>query len=413
MRKRVVITGAGAVSPVGNTLPETWEGLIAGKSGAAPITSFDASTLKTRFAAEVKGFDVSQHLGSKEGRRLDRFAQFAMVSTIEALGQSGLTATEDNRDRIGVLVGSGIGGVQTLYEQLEVFRTRGADRVSPFLVPMMITDSAAGNIAIRFGFRGPNLSISTACATGSNSIGEAAEMIRRGAADAMVAGASEAAVVPVAMAGLNVMTALSTRNDDPERASRPFDKERDGFLIAEGGAVIVLESLEFARARGAKILCELTGYGTSDDAFHISAPAENGAGAAISMKLALNDAGLHPTDISYINAHGTSTPLNDKSETLAIKSVFGESAYKVPISSTKSMTGHLMGASGSLEAAICVELFKHDILPPTINYETPDPICDLDYVPNHARPAHPKHIMSNSFGFGGHNATLIFTRFEE
>ena len=241
MRKRVVITGAGAVSPVGNTLPETWEALIAGKSGAAPITSFDASPLKTRFAAEVKGFDITQHLGSKEGRRLDRFAQFAMVSTMEALDQSGLRATDDNRDRIGVLVGSGIGGVQTLYEQLEIYRTRGADRVSPFLVPMMITDSAAGNIAIRFGFRGPNLSISTACATGSNSIGEAVEMIRRGAADAMVAGASEAAVVPVAMAGLNVMTALSTRNDDPERASRPFDKDRDGFLIAEGGAVIVLE----------------------------------------------------------------------------------------------------------------------------------------------------------------------------
>ena len=412
MRRRVVITGAGAVSPVGNTLPETWEGLIAGRSGAAAITSFDASTLKTRFAAEVKGFDIAQHLGSKEGRRLDRFAQFAMVSTIEALDQSGLKATDDNRDRIGVLVGSGIGGVQTLYEQLEVFRNRGADRVSPFLVPMMITDSASGNIAIRFGFRGPNLSISTACATGSNSIGEAAEMIRRGAADVMVAGASEAAVVPVAMAGLNVMTALSTRNDDPQRASRPFDKDRDGFLIAEGGAVVVLESLAFAKARGAKILCELTGYGTSDDAFHISAPAENGAGAAISMKLAMQDAGLQPTDISYINAHGTSTPLNDKSETLAIKSVFGETAYKVPISSTKSMTGHLMGASGSLEAAICVELFKHDILPPTINYETPDPICDLDYIPNHARLAHPKHIMSNSFGFGGHNATLIFTRFE-
>jgi 3-oxoacyl-[acyl-carrier-protein] synthase II len=389
------------------------EALIAGKSGAAPVTSFDASMLKTRFAAEVKGFDAAQHLGSKEARRLDRFAQFAMVSTIEALDQSGLVATDENRDRIGVLVGSGIGGVQTLYEQLEIFRTRGADRVSPFLVPMMITDSASGNIAIRFGFRGPNLSISTACATGSNAIGEAAEMIRRGAADAMVAGASEAAVVPVAMAGLNVMTALSTRNDDPERASRPFDKDRDGFLIAEGGAVVVLESLDFARARGATILCELTGYGTSDDAFHISAPAENGAGAAMSIKLSLKDAGLQPHDISYINAHGTSTPLNDKSETLAIKSVFGETAYKIPISSTKSMTGHLMGASGSLEAAICVDLFRHDILPPTINYETPDPVCDLDYIPNHARPAHPRHIMSNSFGFGGHNATLIFTRFED
>lgn len=413
MRKRVVITGAGAVSPVGNTLPETWDALIAGKSGAAPIKSFDASNLKTRFAAEVKDFDAGKFLGSKDARRLDRFAQFAMVATIEAVSQSGIPVTDDNRDRIGVLVGSGIGGVQTLYEQLEIFRVRGPERVSPFLVPMMITDSAAGNIAIRFGLRGPNLSISTACATGSNSIGEALEMIRRGASDAMVAGASEAAVVPVAMAGLNVMTALSTRNDDPQRASRPFDKDRDGFLIAEGGAVIILESLDFAKARGAKILCELTGYGTSDDAFHISAPAENGAGAAISMELALKDAGLQPGEISYINAHGTSTQLNDKSETLAIKSVFGEAAYKVPISSTKSMTGHLMGASGSLEAAICVELFKHDMLPPTINYETQDPICDLDYIPNKARPAHPKHIMSNSFGFGGHNATLIFSRFDE
>jgi 3-oxoacyl-[acyl-carrier-protein] synthase II len=413
MRKRVVITGAGAISPVGNTLPDTMDALIAGKSGAAPITSFDASMLKTRFAAEVKGFDASKHLGTKDARRLDRFAQFALVSTMEAISNSGLNVTDDNRDRIGVLVGSGIGGVQTLYEQLDIFNSRGADRVSPFLVPMMITDSAAGNIAIRFGLRGPNMSISTACATGSNSIGEAAEMIRRGASDAMVAGASEAAVVPVAMAGLNVMTAISTRNDDPERASRPFDKDRDGFLIAEGGAVVILESLEHAQTRGAKILCELTGYGTSDDAFHISAPAENGAGAAISMKLALKDAGLQPEEISYINAHGTSTPLNDKSETLAIKSVFGDASYQIPISSTKSMTGHLMGASGSLEAAICVELFKLDMLPPTINYETQDPICDLDYVPNHARAAHPKHIMSNSFGFGGHNATLIFTRFEE
>jgi 3-oxoacyl-[acyl-carrier-protein] synthase II len=413
MRKRVVITGAGAVSPVGNSLPDTWEALIAGKSGAAIITSFDASKLKTHFAAEVKGFDISQYLGSKEGRRLDRFAQFAMVSTLEAVSQAGLTVTNENRDRIGVLIGSGIGGVQTLYEQLEIFRERGPERVSPFLVPMMISDSAAGNVAIRLGMRGPNLAIATACATGSNAIGEAGEMIKRGAADVMVAGAAEAAVVPVAMAGLNVMTALSTRNDDPERASRPFDKNRDGFLIAEGGAVVILESLENARARGAKVLCELSGYGTSDDAFHISAPAEDGAGAAISMQLALKDAALKPEEISYINAHGTSTQLNDKSETAAIKTVFGKAAYDVPISSTKSMTGHLMGASGSLEAAICVQIFKDDILPATMNYETPDPVCDLDYVPNHPRKAHPKHIMSNSFGFGGHNATLIFTRFEE
>jgi 3-oxoacyl-[acyl-carrier-protein] synthase II len=413
MRKRVVITGAGAVSPLGNTLPETWVALAAGKSGAAPITSFDASKLKTHFAAEVKGFDASQSLGPREARRLDRFAQFAIVSTLEAVEQAGLQVTDDNRDRIGVLIGSGIGGVHTLYEQLEIFNERGPDRVSPFLVPMMISDSAAGNVAIRLGMRGPNLALATACATGSNAIGEAGEMIRRGAADVMVAGASEAAIVPVAMAGLNAMTALSTRNDNPAGASRPFDKNRDGFLIAEGGAVVVLESLEYAQARGAKILCELTGYGTSDDAFHISAPAENGAGAAISMQLALTNAGLKPEEISYINAHGTSTQLNDKSETIAIKSVFGETAYKVPISSTKSMTGHLMGASGSLEASICVEIFKNDILPATINYETPDPICDLDYIPNMPRKAHPKHIMSNSFGFGGHNATLIFSRFEE
>jgi 3-oxoacyl-[acyl-carrier-protein] synthase II len=412
MRKRVVITGAGAVSPVGNSVLETWQALIAGKSGAAPITSFDASGLKTRFAAEVKGFDAAQFLGTREVRRLDRFAQFAMISTIEAVEQAKLVVTDDNRDRIGALIGSGIGGVQTLYEQLEIYNTRGADRVSPFLVPMMISDSAAGNVAIRFGIRGPNLALATACATGSNAVGEAAEMIRRGAADVMIAGSSEAAIVPVAMAGLNSMTALSTRNEDPERASRPFDKNRDGFLIAEGGAVVILESLENAQTRGAKILCELTGYGTSDDAFHISAPAENGAGAAISMELALKNAGLRPEEISYINAHGTSTQLNDKSETLAIKTVFGETAYKVPISSTKSMTGHLMGASGSLEAAICVEIFSRDMLPATINYETPDPVCDLDYVPNHPRQAHPKHIMSNSFGFGGHNATLIFSRYE-
>ena len=413
MRKRVVITGAGAVSPVGNNMPDTWAALIAGKSGAAPITSFDASKLKTRFAAEVKGFDSVGLLGVREARKLDRFAQFAMISTLEAMAQSGLTVTEKNRDRIGVLIGTGIGGVQTLYEQMEIYRERGPERVSPFLVPMMISDSAAGNVAIRLGMRGPNMALATACATGSNAVGEAGEMIRRGVADAMVAGASEAAVVPVAMAGLNVMTALSTRNENPEGASRPFDKTRDGFLIAEGGAVVILESLEHAQARGAKILCELVGYGTSDDAFHISAPAEDGAGAALSMNLALANAGVKPEEISYINAHGTSTQLNDKSETAAIKTVFGEAAYKIPVSSTKSMTGHLMGASGSLEAAICVSILQHDILPPTINYETPDPFCNLDYVPNHARPAHPKLIMSNSFGFGGHNATLIFSRFEE
>jgi 3-oxoacyl-[acyl-carrier-protein] synthase II len=411
MRKRVVVTGVGAVSPVGNTIGETWQALIVGKSGAAIISRFDPSILKTRFAAEVKGFDAAALFGPREARKLDRFAQFGMAATLEAVENASLEITDENRDRIGVVIGTGIGGIMTLVEQLDVLRERGADRVSPFLVPMMIADSAAGNVAIRLGVRGPNMSIATACASGSNTVGEAGEMIRRGAADVMIAGAAEASITPVAMAGMNVMTALSTRNNDPQRASRPFDKDRDGFLMGEGSGVLILESLEHALARGAKILCELTGYGTSDDAYHISAPAENGAGAALSMKLALDTAGLKPEDINYINAHGTSTQLNDKSETAAIKTVFGDAAYKLAISSTKSMTGHLLGASGSLEAAICSQIFQHDILPPTINYQTPDPNCDLDYVPNTARKLHPQHIMSNSFGFGGHNATLIFSRF--
>ncbi len=411
MRKRVVVTGLGAVSPVGNTVEETWNALVAGKSGAAPITHFDASAHKTKFAAEVKGFDAAPMFGARETRKMDRFTQFAMAATKEAMQQAGLTIDESNRDRVGILIGSGIGGISTLLEQVEVMRERGPDRVSPFLIPMMISDGAAGVIAIAIGARGPNMALATACATGTNTIGEAAEMIRRGAADAMIAGASEAAIVPVAMAGMNVIGALSTRNDAPTRASRPFDKDRDGFLMGEGAAIVILESLEYAQARGAKILCEFTGYGTTDDAHHISAPAENGAGAAISMSLALKDAGLKAEDIGYINAHGTSTPLNDKSETAAIKTVFGEQAYNIPVSSTKSMTGHLLGASGSLEAVVCAKVLETDTLPPTINYETPDPLCDLDYVPNQARKAHPIHVMSNSFGFGGHNATLILSRF--
>jgi 3-oxoacyl-[acyl-carrier-protein] synthase II len=331
---------------------------------------------------------------------------------MEALEQAGLTIDESNRDRIGVMIGTGIGGISTLLEQVEVMRERGPERVSPFLVPMMISDSAPGMIAIRFGVRGPNMALDTACASGNNVIGEALEIIRRGAADVMIAGASEAAIVPVAMAGLNVMTALSTRNDDPQTASRPFDKDRDGFLMGEGAGILILESLESAQGRGAKILCEIGGYGTTDDAYHISAPAENGAGAAIAMKLALQNAHLGLNDIGYINAHGTSTPLNDKSETAAIKTVFGERAYNIPISSTKSMTGHLLGASGAIEAVFCTLAIQDKILPPTINYHTPDPECDLDYVPNRPRKASPRHVMSNSFGFGGHNATLIFSRFE-
>src|SRR5512135_444923 len=412
MRKRVVITGIGCISPLGLDVKETWAALLAGKSGAGPITHFDASQHKTRFAAEVKGFDGVALFGQREARKMDRFTQFAIAAANEAIKDANLTIDDSNRDRIGALIGTGIGGIGTLLENYQTMKERGPERVSPFLVPMMISDSAAGVLAIRTGVRGPNLSIQTACATGTNTAGEAAEMIRRGAADVMLAGSSEASIVALAMAGLNVMTALSTRNDDPQRASRPFDLNRDGFLMGEGAGMLVLESLESAQARGVKVRSEFVGYGTSDDAYHISAPAENGAGAAIAMQLALEDAGLRPADIGYINAHGTSTQLNDKSETAAIKRVFGEQAYKVPISSTKSMTGHLLGASGSLEAVICTKVLNEHVLPPTINYETPDPQCDLDYVPNVAREAHPQYVMSNSFGFGGHNASLILSRFE-
>jgi len=413
MRKRVVVTGLGCVSPVGNNVKDTWQALLAGKSGAAPITAFDASAHKTRFAAEVKGFDPVALFGTRDARKMDRFTQLATAATLEAIAQSGLTIDESNRDRVGILIGTGIGGILTLVEQYEVLRQRGPERVSPFLIPMMISDGAAGNIAIRVGARGANMSLATACASGTNALGEAAEMIRRGAADVMIAGSSEAAISAIAMAGMNAMTALSTRNDDPEKASRPFDKNRDGFVMAEGAGILILESLEYAQARGANILCEFTGYGTTDDAHHISAPAEDGAGAANSMRLAIKDAGLNLEDIDYINAHGTSTYMNDKSETSAIKTVFGEQAYKIPVSSTKSMTGHLLGASGSLEAVISSMVLLDNILPPTINYETPDPICDLDYVPNQARKAEPRNVMSNSFGFGGHNATLVLSRFNK
>ncbi len=377
------------------------------------ITHFDASKHKTRFAAEVKGFDPVVLFGAREARKMDRFTQFVIAAATEALEQASLKIDQASRDRIGVITGTGIGGIGTLLEQTNVMQERGPERVSPFLVPMMIADSAAGMLAIRQGVRGPNMAVSTACASGNNAIGEATEVIRRGAADVMIVGGSEAAIVSLSMAGLNVMTALSTRNDDPQSASRPFDKDRDGFVMGEGAGVLILESLEYAQTRGARILSEVSGYGTSDDAYHVSHPAENGAGAALSMKLALENANLGVNDIGYINAHGTSTQLNDKSETDAIKTVFGEQAYQIPISSTKSMTGHLLGASGALEAIFCILAIRDEILPATINYHTPDPECDLDYIPNKPRKASPKHVMSNSFGFGGHNATLIISRFEE
>ncbi len=412
MRRRIVVTGIGCISPLANDWPDTWKALVAGESGVAPITKFDTSRYKTRFAAEAKNFDPVALLGAKEARRMDRFTQFALAAALQAVEHSGLKIEAANRDRVGAVIGTGIGGVSTMTEQMTVLAERGPDRVSPFLVPMMLADTAPGMLAIQLGIRGPNLAVITACATGSNTIGEAAELIRRGSAEVVLAGGAEAAVIPLALAGLGAMNALSTRNDDPQRASRPFDRNRDGFVIGEGAAVLVLESLEYAQGRGAKILAEVTGYGTSDDAYHISAPAENGAGAALCMKLALENASLRPQDIDYINAHGTSTLLNDKSETAAIKTTFGAQAYRIPISSTKSMTGHLLGASGALEAAVCVQVIQEGLMPPTINYETPDPECDLDYVPNQARQKNVRHVMSNSFGFGGHNATLILSRFE-
>jgi len=409
-RQRVVVTGLGCISPLGNDLENTWKNVLAGRSGVAPITLFDASGFKTQFAAEVKGFDPDAQLGRKLARRTDRFTQFALVATRQALADATLEVTDQNRDRIGVILGTGIGGIGTLLREAEVFRQKGPHWVSPFLVPMMLPDTGPGQVAISHGLRGPNLAVVTACASGANAIGEASEVIRRGAADVMLAVGAEAAIVPVAMAGFNVMDAISSRNDDPKGASRPFDRDRDGFVVGEGGACLVLESYEHAQGRGARILVELSGYAATNDAYHISAPAENGAGAASCMRLALTDAGILSKQIDYINAHGTSTVLNDASETSAIKTVFGEHSYDIPISSTKSMTGHLLGAAGALEAVFCAQALQEGVIPPTINYTTPDPACDLDYVPNESRRATLQYVMSNSFGFGGHNACLIFSR---
>lgn len=411
MSVRVVITGLGCVSPLGNNVQQTWENALAGKSGAAPITHFDASPFETHFAAEVKGFDAAELFGRKEARRMDRYTQFAMATAQEALKDAGLQITEDNRERIGAFIGSGIGGLGTLQTEIEVLLTKGPRRVSPFLVPMMLPDSAGGQVAIAFGMRGPNLGISSACASATNAIGEAAELIRAGRVDAMLAGGAEAGIVPVAVAGFNAMGAISKRNDAPEAASRPFDKNRDGFVMGEGGAILILESEAHAKARGAKIYAEVLGYGISNDAHHISAPLEDGAGAIACMRQALRQAGLQPKDIDYLNAHGTSTQLNDKSESRAVKTLFGEHAYDVAISSTKSMTGHLLGAAGAVEAVVCVKTITDGRLPPTINYETPDPECDLDYIPNQQRAKTVRHVMSNSFGFGGHNACLLLGRY--
>ncbi len=413
MRKRVVITGMGCISPLGNDVSTLWSNMLAGKSGVGLITHYDTSRFEVKIGAEVTDFDAVALFGARDARRMDRFVQFAMAAAIQAVKHANLEISEANRDRIGVILGTGIGGMGTLFQQMEVYFSRGPDRVSPFLVPMMLPDTAAGMVAIQLGVRGPNMAVVSACASGTNAIGEAAEVIRRGDADVIITGGSEAVITPIAMAGLGVMNALSTRNSEPERASRPFDKGRNGFVMGEGGAILIIESLDHAKARKAQVLGEICGYGTSNDAYHISAPSENGAGAALCMQIALDNAGLSVDDIGYINAHGTSTQLNDKSETAAIKTVYGNHAYNIPVSSTKSMTGHLLGAAGALEALICVKVLLEQVLPPTINYETPDPECDLDYVPNQPRPARVQNIMSNSFGFGGHNASIILSRYSE
>ena len=410
MNKRVVITGLGLVTPLGNDVPSTWEAVVSGRSGVGPITRFDASEFDTRIAGEVKQFDAEALFGRREARRMDRFTQYAMAASGQALQDAGLPVTEDNAHRIGAVIGSGIGGIAAVLDQADVLRTRGPRRVSPFLVPMMLSDTAPGQVAIRYGLKGPNFSVVSACATGANAIGEAAEVIRRGAADAIVAGATEAGIVPVVTAGFIAMQAVSSQNDEPQRASRPFDAKRDGFVMAEGAGVVVLESAEHAAARGARQYAELAGYGATADAYHVTAPDQTGDGFVRAMQAALDQAQMDPDQINYLNAHGTSTPLNDSGETAAIKTVFGDYAYRMPVSSTKSMTGHLLGAAGAVETVFSVLALREGIMPPTINYEFPDPECDLDYVPNHARKAKIKAVMSNSFGFGGHNACLIVKR---
>ncbi len=409
--RRVVVTGIGLVTPVGLTTDETWDALTNGRVGIGPITLFDAAGFDSRIAGEVKGFDPLRCMERKEARRADRFTQFAAAAAQEALAHAALDITHDNGQRTAIIVGTAMGGIMTLAEEFEQLRTKGPGRVSPFLMPMMLPDMASGQLTIRLGARGPNYALVSACASGADAIGEAANMIARGDADVALAGGAEAPITPIAVAGFAAAKALSTRNDDPATASRPFAAGRDGFVIAEGCGLLVLEAEEHAKARGARILAEVAGYAATSDAFHITQPDEQGEGAARAMRLALERAGLQPDDVDYINAHGTSTPLNDRMETLAIKRAFGEYAYQVPISSTKSMIGHLLGAAGAVEAAVCVLAIERGVIPPTANYVEPDPECDLDYVPNLARAATVDVAMTNSFGFGGHNSCLIFRRY--
>jgi 3-oxoacyl-[acyl-carrier-protein] synthase II len=398
---------------VGLDVSSTWKALIAGKSGIDYITLFDPELLATKFAGEVKGFAPTDYVSRKEARHMDRFVQLAVAASLQAVKQAGIQINPSNQDNIGVIIGSGFGGLLTLSEQVRILLERGPDRVSPFLVSMMAADMASARVSIILGAKGANFSTTSACSSGSDAIGTAYEIIRRSDAQAMLAGGSEAAVTPIGIAAFNALRALSTRNSQPQLASRPFDAERDGFVLGEGAAVLMLEALSLAQSRGANILAEIIGYGVSSDAYHITQPTEDGEGAAKAMQIALNKAGLATTEIDYINAHGSSTPLNDKMETKAIKTMFGDAAYHIPISSTKSMMGHLLGAAGAVEAAICVMVIQHGIIPPTINLTHPDPECDLDYVPNVARQARVTTALSNSFGFGGHNSVLVFRQYGE
>ncbi|MEF3273317.1 MAG: beta-ketoacyl-ACP synthase II [Chloroflexus sp.] len=413
MDRRVVVTGMGAISPLGLSVAELWQGIVAARSGVGPITLFDPTGFDTRFAAEVKGFDPTNYMDRKEARRTDRFVQFAVAATREALRNAELEITPANRDEIGVFIASGIGGIATLSEQLEVLRSRGPGRISPFLIPAMITNLAAGQVSIMTGARGPSYCVTSACASSAHAIGEAAETIRRGWAKAIIVGGSEASITPIGVAGFNAMRALSTRNDDYAHASRPFDAERDGFVMGEGAAVLILEDLEFARARGARILAEVVGYGATSDAYHISNLAEDGEGVARAIRLALQRGRIAPDEVDYINAHATSTPAGDPVETAAIKQVFGGREQAPPISASKSQFGHLLGAAGAIEAVVTVLAMQHNLLPATINLQQPDPACDLDFVPNQPRPASIEVALSNSFGFGGHNVCLAFRKYRE
>jgi len=405
--RRVLVTGVGSVSPLGGDMDALWDGLVAGRSGAGPITRFDASAMDSRIACEVKDFSTEGILDRKDAKRMDRFVQFAAVAAHEALRRARLDPDAVDRDRVGVVIGSGIGGMETFEQQHQTLLERGPGRVSPFFIPMMISDMAAGQVSLQFGLRGPNFGTVSACASGAHAIGESLRLLRAGDADVMICGGTESTITPMAIAGFCSARALSTRNDDPQRASRPFDNDRDGFVIAEGAGLLVLETEEHARRREAPVLCELGGYGATADAYHLTNPAEDGNGAARAMRRALEDAGVAPGDVDYINAHGTSTPAGDPVEVRAVKSVFGEHARRLMMSSTKSMTGHLLGAAGGLEAAITALVLERGIVPPTINLEHADPRCDLDFVPHQARTHAVRVAVSNSFGFGGHNAALV------